>query len=934
MFSLFVAPTLDRESFRTIAEADGFVMIADPPLTDVRRDTILARDSAAALYAGTTSSSVALVRLHEQAGSLRAALGDRLVPALDYLARPQAAGRIARLRFLHDVLFLLSMADEDESRAAFALLFAALDDDDDVVAHAAAQGLGIFVSPAVAGALDRAATRRPRLRALADHVRDGVRASAEGTLHDTPTTHYTTLRQRAEEGVERQQWTRVLAATRAILDQETWADDVAALAWRGLALEGTGQPVLALAHLGAARARVPSEVDDDNRRDAAMAPAIDEAIARVGARVKALPVEAREQEADALSSWLDGVEGLYKDAVRHGAASALLDLVPSLTPVLLWHVASHTHDLEGYRRLFERVPDSRTVLFRLGRALAKAKRRSDAIKVLRDALACTPTSDMARRLDALDPTSDEDISEEILRQTYNEKRFDETAALAAAHLERFPGSQQGWQIRANGLLFAGRLDEAEKAYAEAVSALDRILDSNSNDSIRFGEDPRGAMHFNRGCALAKLGRFDEAVDELRRSVRRVERFATDAPKDDWLAPLLDRDDFRTIVALDPAALVLPEERDPTFVAGLIARANHLDYVEGKLDEARTVAERAAMLAGSIDHPMLASKALALVGRLLLADGDEGWVALTQLQRAAVLARHESVPVNERAETLQSLGHSYRILGSWDEAERAYAEALDLRKQAHGESSHIVAKSHGDLAVLAQARGEPTSAVLAHLRTAITVIEAFLASPAATAPGAEHARNESLVDLGTNRMNESRLLTGESDLAGAVRAATLSLDAFEAAIRGGDHVRQSLLEQELNRYGVLADEAPSHRDAFRELYARTEAILVPGGPAEREERRYWRRWRNLASEVLNDGMEGSQFADLMLQALRSDMPEAVARVPLFRGFAAEMARRFDRYPTFVIMLPMALDTAKASGDLLKALHEIEELCVASLLAGDD
>ena len=63
------------------------------------------------------------------------------------------------------------------------------------------------------------------------------------------------------------------------------------------------------------------------------------------------------------------------------------------------------------------------------------------------------------------------------------------------------------------------------------------MGETSDDSFLVGEDPRGLMHFNRACELARAGRHDGALEDLEAAVSFQDRWAAKALEDEYFASL-------------------------------------------------------------------------------------------------------------------------------------------------------------------------------------------------------------------------------------------------------------------------------------------------------------------------------------------------------------------------------------------------------------
>jgi hypothetical protein len=136
------------------------------------------------------------------------------------------------------------------------------------------------------------------------------------------------------------------------------------------------------------------------------------------------------------------------------------------------------------------------------------------------------------------------------RAAYDAGEHDVAAARAEDGLMSFPHDPLLNEVRAMALTFSDRLAEACHAYTHALDAYDRHLDGGAMRS-----DPRPHLWFNRACCAARLGRREEALDDLRRAVTGDARFAARARTDDWLEGLWTDPELQAIVSQDPEALL-------------------------------------------------------------------------------------------------------------------------------------------------------------------------------------------------------------------------------------------------------------------------------------------------------------------------------------------------------------------------------------------
>jgi hypothetical protein len=146
---------------------------------------------------------------------------------------------------------------------------------------------------------------------------------------------------------------------------------------------------------------------------------------------------------------------------------------------------------------------------------------------------------------------------------------------------------------------------------------------------------------------------------------------------------------------------------------------------------------------------------------------------------------------------------------------------------------------------------------------------------------------------------------------------------------------TLLENAARFAGLLLEPAaPADREAAAALRQRLAVVAIPGTPEERLERSFWRELRKLAAAARDGGMDGREFARVLGQAIRGELPASLREVPALAALPGELARRAARHPTLLVTSAMALSTAEAAGDIDGALARLEELCAAGLAVGED
>jgi tetratricopeptide (TPR) repeat protein len=119
----------------------------------------------------------------------------------------------------------------------------------------------------------------------------------------------------------------------------------------------------------------------------------------------------------------------------------------------------------------------------------------------------------------------------LVQIVYDQKRYDEALSLAE-RLERLgPDRADHWQYRPMALTFLMRHEESIVAYGDAIRQMTAHL--QRTNATLLGSDPRGLMHFNRGCELARLGRHDAALHDLKTAIDFAAKWASKAAHDDY-----------------------------------------------------------------------------------------------------------------------------------------------------------------------------------------------------------------------------------------------------------------------------------------------------------------------------------------------------------------------------------------------------------------
>ena len=523
--------------------------------------------------------------------------------------------------------------------------------------------------------------------------------------------------------------------------------------------------------------------------------------------------------------------------------------------------------------------------------------------------------------------TEKSVTSRLLDLVYVAQRWDEVGPLAdrVLHLDR--DAQSAWQMRANALTFGLRHEEALRAYDEALRELDRIL--GDGESL-LGDDPRGATRFNHACVLAKLGRREAALDALRRAMRFDTKWGKEALKDDYFEAYWKDEELVAVANDKPGARWLHEEKDPAFVDRLLLRALGRGY-RGEHAAAVEEATMAEELAGLIGRRDLEVRALMLEGRGMTLDGDPE-AGLDCLAKALVLGRAHAAPGMLLAEVIQNRGLAQSRTGRLDEASRSYHEAVSVFRAAEGDDHPALAKIYGDLASLEDARRVSRDEVRGLLEKATGLLQRWLdAHPS----GDDDQRREALVDLATLTLNECwmELRAGLTDRAlGALAQATTW---FERALAERAASPTPLLENALDlAQKVAAAGTEEQRIAIAELYLRLIVMAVPGTPEERRERLFWRGLRRLWKDLERGGVPGERFAGVLREAVRGQLDEGLLDISELATLPSELAKRAAQIPTFLVMSAMALETACVTGDVDRALDDLEAICVAGLAEGGE
>lgn len=940
---------IERSKVHELSRERGFELISDPPWTNGVRSTSWVRGEEYVTYITYAASGLAMLALEVENDDDRSTIveilgakpSDEVFDEIDITATPEK-----QIETFYRLGLLLVAAGVELSRRVFEAQARYLESPDTLVRWAAARALENCAMPQIASALEKAAKSDPELTPVFEYVKEACDAAEDGTLHDGPTDSWSELIRRAREGLEKEQWKRVVKATDDLFQHKL--DHPEGLYLRSLSYEATGRPLLAYALLGAAseavrvetRYRDKEERDEDPLDDLAhLRDEIEAARARIA---ELIGKEATDDDVKELDSWLDrwSQDELYGGAtLSYGAAKPLIDRMPQREGVFAYIVGGYDLELPLLERARELVPDSPSCLRKLGDAHFKKDERDDAKRFYINALgrlrSDEPLSAQAKMIETLDARerldhhSDESILlEQLATIEYEAENWNEAASLADELVEVDCQSLQGWQLRANARTFALRHEEAVTAYEEALSELDRAY--GDEECLMFGDDPRSLMQNNLSAVLAKLGRREESLDMLRKAVQGDEKWGALAKKDDYFEALWDDPEFLAVTSADPRALVTSEEKTPESLDALIMRSIGLFY-RGNVNAALEAAERAAKIAEWEGMAELEARALSAWGYALAFSGAPGQ-ALELLTKAAALVEADDVSGDVRAETIHTYGVALRQAEQFDEAQKNYERALELRRAHHGEDHPVVAKSFGDMSRLAEARGAPAEEVLAYIEKGIAILETALEQMTEDEARRDD-RIEILVDVGTQKINVGHVLAGTGRLAEALDAVEYGIGHLDNVVELEGVLNPSLLDNAQGLVDRIARNATD--DAILQqadaLFRRLDELLIPGPPHVRRERRYWRGLRRFADSLRSHGVQGEEIAQMFSDALKGGdnlSPDLLALQEL-GSFAKALAERTVHEPTLLITAAMALETARATGDIEEALMQLEGLCIAAL-----
>ncbi|MEZ4409403.1 MAG: hypothetical protein R3A52_23470 [Polyangiales bacterium] len=921
-----------RDVDRALLDA-GFTRVVDQARQGPSRAAEYVRGDARVLLVVYGEMGAAALHLNDLDPELRARLGSalRLDDVDAVMSRLDAAtddpSRLAALRRVAVVANTPSAPDAPRAVEALARCF----ESPSVVLRAAAASFAPLGSRAVEAALANARQRFRDLDVAWERARELCQAAEEGTLGDLPTDDARELERRAVEGAQRGQWTRVQRAADAWLATQPWVAD----AWflRGRAEAEAGDRALGYLWIVAAcdrkRIDLDAEVDVQRADGVPQQPervrALEDALAaweraRDAVRATVTPGDAPAGLDELLLRWAE-MEGAHGGSGAHGLAAAGRELpwiAPSEGPFARWLRAEYDDATDEDRAgLLRDAPESAWVWAREAehapRGEYDARRRAYA-EAQRWMEAAPAEGTLAARIAALQTARGASVGvarlrEGAMRAAYEAQRWDEAAALADAMVEADPDAVLAWQTRANARTFGLRHEEAAAAYDDALRELDRIVAGGSS----FVTDPRSSMEFNRACVLAKLGRRDDALDGLRRAIAYDEKWAGEARADDYFEALWSDPEFLAVVRGDPGARRTRAQRSPEYGRALLIAVNG-DMARGDARAAVANATEALSLAEALDAPQLAVTAGLLLGYARVAVGElDAGLEVARRARARLDAIADA-PAQWRAEQLAEFVTPLTLAGRFDEAERASRDALSARVDAFGERSTAVLIGHHQLLGILAARGAPEPEQLAVLDRALSLARVVVReSPDEAEPRAQRA--QLLARRATLTAEPGEVATLLDEAVGELERA-LPLGGLRAA-----HV-DMVLDVTERAASTAAGEAGERLVAS---HARALAILYPG-PAEREERLFWRRMRRDAQALRMQGVDDARIASMLSDALRGEGASEGA----FDGFGDHIARAAAGHPTLMVLAPMSIETATLSGDVMRTFDDLEDM----ILGGGD
>ncbi|UQA57299.1 tetratricopeptide repeat protein [Polyangium aurulentum] len=928
MIKLLLRDPVAREDVERFARGEGFSRTYDTPWTNGHRTTNwrLGEDLLAFIAESTTGAALLIAR-----GPGEEALGRRLGErfgvemAAEALDTARRAGEPAqRIRTLGRLSLLVR--DEDPvGDEVVSLLGERLLDASAPVRWAAFDAALAILPAKLDDAIAASARRYADMQPAAETWADRRRHDEEARAKQAAAQHKADRRARLAALAEGHRWPELHEAALAVIADEPQS----VLGWknRALALEGQGRNAAALVFMHGAAALAEA----DERTGLA------EPIARIAARVGRPSDEIAEEIVNAALALHEKLDAADKDDELVEALRALVRMSTgaeaelSLALGIALQESFRKDAPEILARAVKLLPELPEAWYALAEARAQWKDRDDAAAAYHEALARlgapaprSPAAVRARRvyeaMRAGRPVTPIKVLGDLMSHHLSKGRHDRLLPVAEQVLALDREHAQAWQNRALALTFLNRHEEAIAAYVDAIAVLDRALAGREPSA----SDPRGLMHFNRACELARLGKKEEALADLRAAMRHDPKWGKKAREDDYFSTLWGDREFVLVASGRDGKTTTPEE-----VRGLIDRCMGLFY-RGDGDEALEAGEEAIGAAEALGDPGLLSDALKTYGNALtyLRGPDEG---IQKLRRAVELAEAAFASAPEkRSEARHLLGAAHHAARDYASAEAHYRKALDERVAGLGEGHWLLAKSYGDLARLESDQGRGAAQVAATIELGRRALQRFLA----TDPAGDD-RFEALFDLATLSSNLGFVQLEAGAYDSALVALEEAAESLGAMVAAGRRPAESLTRNALRhavKLGERAGDGPARARVDR-LASRLFEILEPS-PRVRAERLYWSQLRAGAHELVQAGTAEADIAAAMREALRGgEVPEPVRSHPAFQNLAIELATRLGRRGD-VVLVAMALSTAMQGGSLDEALSQLEGLAVAEAQMSDE
>ena len=706
------------------------------------------------------------------------------------------------------------------------------------------------------------------------------------------------------------QWPELLAAATAhVVDRPLQAEG-----WRqrGVALARLGRAAEALAC-----AAVVKSLDTDT-----LQAGIDYDVARE----QLAKLVDRNGDRDAMVTLLVEIRTRtrMRDEAFADAVSSVNQALADSWPALRFSAAlERGRGADELRALTETLPELPEVWFAFGDWLAKKQPHFDeaaralrrALELVRSPATLSAEATRARRLVEVRqpaPTASAVLAR-LITMLVEAKRLQDVVAACDEALAIDRDHVVASKYRATSLTFLMRHEEAIVAYGEALAIMERVL-----GKVEHASDPRGLMHFNRGCELARLGRREPALADLRAAVAYDRSWGDNARTDDYFASLWEDREF--LLAAAGRTSVAKDE-----VAALVQACQGHVFNE-EYDEAIAAGEHAIAAAEILEDPRQLVDALGALGWAQSRAGKND-AALPTLERALTLA--EAAPLDDStavADARNSFAVALHAAGRLEEAEAHYRRAFDERAAKLGAHHPRLARSFGDLALLAESRGQPAEAVATNERGRV-LLRDFLA----TNPPRDE-RQAALYDLATlsAHLAELRLADDTAASLAALAAATDALEDFAREGRPAPQLVRLALRTAVRLGELLTDEAARAQSVS--LWNRLYVVLEPSETV-REQLQWWAAVRIAVSKLIVGGVPEQLLASGFVAATRGGaLPDEMRDQPAFANLGLQLARRLAGGGDLVTMA-IAFTTAAAVGGLGETLVNLQEISVARTREAD-